>query len=107
MLVIVVKTLPAQAQTVPPRPLWIAFPGTALAVALGGHRRQPITGHTALHPSPLASRGSAGVPEMSVDSGGGDCAAGSGIRAGLGVSWRAGGVRGGEAAARLAAVLSF
>lgn len=44
---------------------------------------------------------------MSVDSGGG-CVAGSGIRAGRGVSWLAGGVPAGEAAAgELAAVQSL
>lgn len=71
---------------------------------------RPPANHRAYRsaPLPLASRGSAGVPEMSVDSGGGDCKAGSGIRAGRGVSWPAGGVLAGEAGGgqAIAAVLS-
>lgn len=98
--------LSAQARIAPSRPLRVAVPGTALAVALCGHRRQPIAGRTALGPAP-ASCGSAEGAEMSVDSGGG-CVAGSGLRAGRGVSWLAGGVpAGGAAAGELAAVPSL
>lgn len=52
----------AQAPIAPPRPLRIAFSGTALAVALGGHGRQPITGRTALLPSPSPPVDQLGYP---------------------------------------------